>query len=247
MLRRADPPRKWWRYAAAAAAAVLVGVPLFLTTAGSNQPGSATDTRTMPSIPQTPAATADYTVKAVLFRDRNGVETPLTHATTLRENDNLGMTIEASRPVYAYVLNADDTERLYRLFPLPEQKLDNPLDSSAIHRLPSPTDNWTVTNDGGREHFVVIVSPTKDPAIDAVAALLPPVTDAEHVERALIPTRSLDVLRSVGGLASRKAPPQPSGPKPLWFDAAEQLSGNVERANGAWIRRLTVPGRAPGK
>jgi serine/threonine-protein kinase len=256
MLRRADPPREWWRYAAAAAAiAVMVGVPVFLMTAGtSNQPGSTTDARTLPTappavnVPQTSAATAaDYTVKAVLFRDRDGVETPLTKATTLRENDHLGMTIEASRPVYAYVINADDSERSYRLFPLPEHKLDNPLDASAIHRLPGPNDNWTVTNEGGREHFVVIVSPTKDAAIDTVARMLPPVSNADQVERALIPTRSLEVLRSVGRLASRKAPPQPSGPKPPWFDGAEELTGNVERANGAWIRRLTVPGRAPGK
>jgi len=255
MLTGTKQSPQWWRYAAAAAAiTVAVGVPLYwmATGRGTSQPqpdapSAQTASSTPSSVPPPPVAPVqDYTVKAVLFRDRNGSETPITDRTTLRAEDHLGMTIEASRPVYAYVLNADDTGRLYRLFPLPEHKLDNPLDAAAIHRLPSKTDNWTVTSDGGREHFVVIISPSRDEAIDTMARMLPPVTSATTVEPAAMPTRSIDVLRSVGGLASRPAPlqAQASGPKPLWFDDAEKLTGNVERASGAWIRRLTVPGRA---
>lgn len=243
---------RWWRRAAAVAAAiVLVGVPVWWMLRGSGKeaaptgPAPETATSTTSSAPPPPVATApDYTVKAVLFRDRNGVETPVTDRTTLRAGDYLGMTVEASRAVYAYVLNADDAGRSFRLFPLPENKLDNPLDASAIHRLPSATNNWTVTSEGGREHFVVIVSPTRDPAIDAMARVLPAVSNDATVERAPIPTDSLEVLRSVGGLASRPAPVQASGARPAWFEDAPALTGNVERASGAWIRRLTVPGHA---
>jgi hypothetical protein len=250
MLTGVSRTPQWWRYAAAAAAiAVLVGVPFYVwernraqTQSGSSSP--ATDASPAPpsaSAP-TPAATAkEYTVKAVLFRDRNGVETPVNADTSLRANDHLGMTIETSIPVYAYILNADDKARSYRLFPLPEHKLDNPL-NTGIHRLPSAADNWTVTSEGGREHFVVIITPTQEDAIEAMAKMMPPVTAGATVERSLLPSSSTDILRSVGGLASRQSPVQQgSSERPRWFDDAEELTGNVERARGAWIRRVTVP------
>ena len=34
--------------------------------------------------------------------------------------------------------------------------------------MPSDDANWTVTSEGGREHFVIMVSPTADDAVDAV-------------------------------------------------------------------------------
>ena len=52
-----------------------------------------------------------YTVKAVLLRSRNDVETPITAGTPLAAGDQLAMRIEASTEVHVYVLNADDTAR----------------------------------------------------------------------------------------------------------------------------------------
>jgi hypothetical protein len=241
-----------WRYAAAAAAvAVLIGVPLYwMMGRGSSQgqpngPSTPTVSSTPSSVPPPPVATAPaYSVRALLFRDENGNETPLTPRTRLQAGDQLGMIVESSRPVYVYVLNADDAGKSYRLFPLPEHRLDNPLGESQKHRLPGPNDNWTVTSEAGQEHFVVIVSPTKDEAIDAIVRGVPGVSGDRKVERVALPTRSIGVLRSVGGLSSRTPGERAPDQSLLWFNGAGELTGQVEQTSGTWIRRLTVPGRA---
>ena len=124
----------WAQRAAAAAAAVLiVAIPVGLIfTNRGNAPGTnnpALGTAVAPTPAPAPAATADpsYLVRARLFRTRNGVETPLTVDTGLVGGDELSMQIESSIAVYAYVINADDAGRSYRLFPLPDLQPDNPL------------------------------------------------------------------------------------------------------------------------
>ncbi len=44
--------------------------------------------------------------------------------------DQLSMQLESSDPVYAYVINVDDADKIYRLFPLPQHQPDNPLPGS---------------------------------------------------------------------------------------------------------------------
>ena len=252
MLAGATRSSDWWRYAAAAAAAVAVaiGIPLYLMMGrgdGQNQtnvPSTQAVSTPTANAPPPPAATVPtYSVRAVLVREQNGVETPVTSRMTLKGGDHLGMIVEASRSVYVYVLNADDAGKSYRLFPLPEHRLDNPLAPSQTHRLPSANDNWTVTSEGGQEHFVVMVSPTKDDAIDAIVRGIPGVANARTPERVAIPTRSIGVLRSVGGLSSRTPNERAPQQSMLWFDGAGELTGQAEQTSGTWIRRLTVPGR----
>ena len=148
------------------------------------------------------AADPSYLVRAKLFRTRKDVETPLTPDITLVGGDQLSMQIESSIAVYVYVINADDAGKSYRLFPLPDVQPDNPLAAAKVHRLPGEDTNWVVNREGGREHFVVVVTPVRNEAFEAVVRTITPATaGAGPVTRSVIPPAEIGVLRSVGGLA----------------------------------------------
>ena len=141
------------------------------------------------------------------------------------------------------MINADDAGRSYRLFPLPDVQPDNPLAAAKIHRLPGEDTNWVVTSEGGREHFVVVVTPVRNEAFEAVVRTITPArVGAGPVTRSVIPTAEIGVLRSVGGLAKIKTTATASAPSLIWYDTAGDLTGQRETASGAWMRRLTVPG-----
>ena len=248
LTERKQDPRKPWPWLQIAAALVLVAVPALwflsnrVTTPGNNQPSPTTTVEPAPVAPSPAVVKPSYTVKAALLRARDGVETPLTERTPLAAGDQLAMRIEASTAVYVYVLNADDAGKAFRLYPLPENRLTNPLSPSTPHRLPDAAQNWVVTSEGGREHFMVMVSPTRDEAADAVFGAIPPVTS--KAPRQPISMGDIGLLRSVGGLVSRT--PETVATKPSWvfFDDARELTGQQETASGAWVRRLIVPGAA---
>ena len=241
--KQQDPPKPWLRIAAGLA---LVAVPVLWFVAnqtrapGNDSPASSTVVQSAPTPP--PAAVVpSYTVQARLFRTRNGVEVPLTAETSLARDDKLSMQIEASTAVYVYLLNADDTQKSFRLFPLPHHQPDNPLSAAKMHRLPGePGEYWTVTTEGGREHFVILVTPTRIDAIEALVKTIPAVTEGRAA--AMLTTRDIGVLRSVGGLVRTTPTTKASEPALLWYDDAGELSGVTEKASGAWMRRLTVPG-----
>ena len=205
-----------------------------------NQPSTATAVEPASVTPPPAAVKPSYTVKAVLLRSRNGVETPVTAGTPLAAGDQLAMRIEASTEVHVYVLNADDTGKAFRLYPLPENGLTNPLSPSTPHRLPDATQNWVVTSEGGREHFMVMVSPTRDEAADAVFRAIPPVT-SKRAEAANL--EELDRPSAVGRRTeARRRRPMATKPSCVWFDDARELTGQQETASGAWVRQLIVPG-----
>ena len=154
------------------------------------------------------------------------------------------MRLEASTEVYVYVVNADDAGKSFRLFPLAEYGLSNPLGPSKTDRLPDDGRNWLVTSEGGREHFMVMVSPTRDETIDAVFRTIPAVSSDPTVTRQSIPTRSIGMLRSVGGLVSSTPGAVAAKPSLVWFDGARELTGQQETTSGTWIRQLTIPGPA---
>ena len=60
----------------------------------------------------------------------------------------------------------------------------------------------------------------------------------------MLTTRDIGMLRSVGGLdwQNDAATSKASEPALLWYDDASELTGLTEKASGAWMRRLTVPG-----
>ena len=183
-------------------------------------------------------------VKATLYRTRNGAEVALTAGMNLVPGDQLSMQLESSAPVYAYVINVDDADKIYRLFPLPQHQPDNPL-PAVTNRLPSSEDNWLVTDEGGREHFVIWVSRSKDVAVDAIMRTIPAASGENKPNRVALQPRDAEVLRSVGGLKPRVPRPAASAATlSFFYDGASELTDNVERTSGVWIRRLTVPGPA---
>jgi hypothetical protein len=196
-----------------------------------------------PPNPAPPAAAPldSYTVKASLIRDSNGVESNIASTTPLAASDHLALRVQASRDVYLYLMNADDAGETYRLFPLSGHTPTNPIGASTTHRLPGRDLNWVVTSSGGREHFLVIVTPTLDPELEAKVRDIPEASENRPVRRARLGDDAIGVLRGVGGLSKR--PSTTAGVKSLpWFDGAEELTGAVETTSGAWMRRLTVPG-----
>jgi eukaryotic-like serine/threonine-protein kinase len=245
--RKQDSPKPW-PWLQIAAALVLVAVPLLWFVAnranapGTNTPSTATAVERPASPPPPAAVKPSYTVKAVLLRSRNGAETPITAGTPLGAGDQLAMRIEASTEVHVYVINADDAGKAFRLYPLPEHGLTNPLRPSTAHRLPADEKNWVVTSEGGREHFMVMVSPTRDETADAIFRAIPAVTS--ELPRQSISRSSIGVLRSVGGLASMTSEAKATEPSWVWFDDFRELTGQQETTSGAWVRRLIVQGSA---
>jgi serine/threonine protein kinase len=243
--RKQDSPKPWpWQQIAAALVLVAAPALWFLSnrakTPDNNQPPTANAVEPASVTPPPAVVKPSYTVKAALLRARDSVETPITAGTPLAAGDQLAMRIEASTEVYVYVLNADDTGKAFRLYPLPENGLTNPLSPSTLHRLPDAAQNWVVTSEGGREHFMVMVSPTRDEAADAVFRAIPPVTS--KAPRQPISRSDIGLLRSVGGLVSTTPETVATKPSWVWFDDARELTGQLETASGAWVRQLIVPG-----
>lgn len=244
---RRDDDWTWRRVAAIAAALVVAAVPVWWFLAnqrivpGIDNPSTTTAVERAPATAPV-AVDPSYTVTARLLRTRKGVETALTSGTELVGGDELSMRIETSTEAYVYLINADDAGKSFRLFPLPDHKPDNPLGPSKMHRLPGDDVNWQVTNEGGREHFVIVVTPIRSEAFEAVVRTIPPATAGRAVTRAAIEPSSIGVLRSVGGLVSTRPTARATEPSLLWYDTAGELTGQQETASGAWMRRLTVRG-----
>ena len=235
--------------ALAAMVAIAVAGTLMIKWAGQDAPPPGPSAATKiesPTAAPLPAVAdpAAYSVKATLYRTRNGAEVPLTAGMNLVPGDQLSMQLESSEPVHAYVINVDDADKIYRLFPLPQHQPDNPL-RAATNRLPGSDVNWVVTDEGGREHFVIWVSRTKDQAVDAIMRAIPAASGNNKPRRVALQSSEVETLRSVGGLKPRVPQPAASaGSLSFFYDGARELTSEAEKTSGVWIRRLTVPGPA---
>ena len=90
------------------------------------------------SRPQPPAANVAgaYTIDAALYRERDGRERRLQTGLPVQPGDKLSLEIRVSTPAHVYVVNEDDHGESYLLFPLPGQKVTNPLPAGRPTRLP---------------------------------------------------------------------------------------------------------------
>jgi serine/threonine-protein kinase len=246
-----DPPRprpsRRWLLGAAAAALSLTAVALW----NAEPPAIGRQASAQPTEPapgDSPPTTAvrstsvSYTIDAAFHRASRRGDTRLASDARLRPGDLLYLTIEASRPVYAYVYNEDEAGESYLLFPLPGQELSNPLPAGHAHRLPGPQAGedvqWKVTSAGGREHFLVFVSPERDPRLEAALQGLPAPERGRPVAAARLPESVVGTLRGVGGLAV--APPRAMAGAPRLFPDAPPLRSEPETVSGLWVRRLTL-------
>lgn len=183
---------------------------------------------------------ATYRIKAVLNREQDGITTPVKLFERLSLSDRLSMEIEISAPLYVYVVKGDERGNSVLLFPSPDGGVENPL-PAGVHRLPDMKRDRTayldVTPGGGRQHLIVIASPTRA-MLDEMFTRLPrsPVRNPSSIDSQLSTTEP-GKLRSLYGIV---LPPAVTGGEPYadrWFH--DPLPAGEETARGVWIREAT--------
>lgn len=152
--------------------------------------------------------------------------------------DELGLRIEASKPVYLYVVNEDERGEAYLLYPLPGQQTTNPIAPGQVHRLPGDF-HWQVTSQGQREHFLVFANPTELTAFNDVLKGLPTPEAGHPLISAPLPKNFVGQLRGVGGLVNARASARSERFRDL-FSKAEPLRNDSETMSGPWIRQITL-------
>ena len=250
---QSDPvpiPRKplWQRWQIASVAVVAVAVAAILIFSRKPSPDDSIQSareavsRVLPS-----PSDASYTVRGEFYKYSTGRRIRLAQGDRVTPGDGLGFQIEASIPVFVYVVNEDDHGEAYLLFPLPGQESSNPLRAGIAHELPGGPDgqevHWQITSAGGREHFVIFVSPSHMAVFDGLLKSLPP----PLVGRPVTGTRLLDLtvsrLRGVGGLTSQ--PSAKASSAHYLFQGVDPLSTNTDTARGVWSRQLTLENPGP--
>jgi hypothetical protein len=153
-------------------------------------------------------------------------------------------------PVHVYVVNQDEQGVAVLLFPLPGQKLTNPLPAGALHRLPglpvtgSEPLYWQVTTAAGRERFFVFASPARQASLEATLAALPRPQLNAPVIAVPLSEEAIGALRSVGGLV--KADPKSSDvTSGLAFSFATPLLDTAEQTRGFWAREISFENPVP--
>jgi eukaryotic-like serine/threonine-protein kinase len=244
----APPPPVHWRRVGVAAALVLVAMSAAIYgvthwfAGGAGKQSSEMTSSAAGSQPTAPAE-APYTVGVTFYRHTTAGNVRLRPGDRVRPGDALGARIESSIPVYVYVVNEDDRGECYVLFPLPGQESSNPLAAGKAHELPGMRDgevvSWKVTSAGGREHFVVFVSPNHMTVFDGLSKTLPHPTAGRPVIYPRLPESTVTRLRGVGGLASHTPGPAASTAHYL-FEGADPLGMDTDTAHGVWTRQLTL-------
>lgn len=196
----------------------------------------------------TPVAGAGepYTVEAGVYRVAAGSNQRdrLESGARLSLGDRLTLEFEASAPLYVYVINEDEAGHSYALFPLPGLDLQNPLPPGRTHVIPGARSgrnlSWAVDSPGGREHLLVLASPTRLVAFEAdmnglarPGQIAVPIPDAARIH-----------LRGLGSLV--ESPPTERGKTagPL-FEMAQRLASRSEVTHGVWMRRMQLENPRP--
>lgn len=190
-------------------------------------------TETPPTAPVDPF---HYQIRARFHRPLGSGSEALVAGARVAPGDRLFLLVHATKPVHVYIVNQDDRGESYLLFPLPGQKLSNPLPAGETHRLPGNVD-WEVTSAGGREHFLIMASPEPLDALEKVFASLPRAEAGRPVASAVTLSREVvGQLRGIGGLAPRGT----SGPAAGLLKSAVTLGTDAESVTGPWIRQFTL-------
>jgi hypothetical protein len=220
-----------WRTLAVAAAAV---VALLVAWNMSN--------RRAADVPAQTAAVADssYDVMASFYARRDGADVRLAQGSRVRPGDELFAVVDASKPVFVYIVNRDETGQSFLLFPL-SGFTDNPIRAEQKVRLPGVRDGeqhyWKVTTVGGQEHFFLYVTPTRLVDFEQLLAALPPAELGRSVSSLPLPTSAIGLLRGVGGLSA--APSSVTPPIGNELGDLRPLPDRNESAEGVWARRVS--------
>jgi hypothetical protein len=242
--------RKWQiAVAAGAVAALLAGLVMVgqrvadgrsseaSTEAISNQPlPTSTSAQTVVSVNDS------YEITASFFALRDGRDVKLSQGSRVRPGDELFAVIDASQPVFVYIINRDETGQSFLLFPLPGFDPANPLSARQKARLPGTQNGqqlyWRVTSIGGQEHFFLYVTPHRLVEFEQVLTALPRAELGRSVSSMLLPTSAIGVLRGVGGLSSVESSPTASTGAEL--AGVPPLRDDNESAKGVWARRISL-------
>jgi serine/threonine protein kinase len=177
-----------------------------------------------------------YDIDAAFYRQTATGRERLAGDSRLRVNDEIHLSIETSAATYLYVVNEDEKDRAFLLFPHADAKLTNPVAANQRVRLPSEH-NWKVDSIGGKEHFIVLASNQPLTSFEDAFKRLPSPrsTEGSHSDR--LPPEALQGLRSVGGLAPVARPNKTISNFHGVFTTP--LVGR-ETARGFWARQLTL-------
>jgi RIO-like serine/threonine protein kinase len=193
--------------------------------------------------PAAPALPAAYDVSASLLRHGVNGDARLESGDRVAPGDPLSLEFNSSRPVWVYVLDADERGESYLLFPQPMFDRKNPVPGGSSLILPGTIggrDNaWTVTSRGGREHFLIVASPEPVAELEAELSHLPAPQPGRKVSYARVGPVAMDRLRGVGGVTEipqRASPPGTSG----LFEHIRALAGREQGVHGTWVRQIVL-------
>ncbi len=241
------PVSRTWRNVVPAVAAVviaglLVGWGMFGSVANRPEAVAASGIsadqpiRTPVGAPTPTPVDASFNVTASFYAHRDGRDVRLTHGSRVRPGDELFAVIDASQPVFVYIINRDEAGHSFLLFPLPGF---NPVPTSHTTRLPGITNGeqhyWKVTSAGGQEHFFLYVTPRRLVEFEQLLAALP---RAELGRNVPLSTSAVGVLRGVGGLSTVAASPGSFAGAEL--GDLKPLRDHNESAEGVWARRISL-------
>ena len=249
--RTPDPAPHSWRTrlawgAVAVGTALVLGL-LYKEMAVGVQPASGVASGPVVRLDRTasaPAPTATdggYQIEAVFYRDApRQPRSRLRSGQRVAPGDEIYAEVLTSSATYVYIINEDEQGESNLLFPLVGQSVANPLPAGKTNLLPGPY-RWQVDKAGGREHFLVLASPTRLSEFEqTIFASLPRPEINKPVLSARLSDRAKGVLRSVGGLVVRPgSTPQLAGPLVQLF-RAEPLRDIRETAHGLWVRELAL-------
>jgi hypothetical protein len=177
-----------------------------------------------------------YDIEAAFYRQNATGRERLASTSRLRLNDEIHLSVETSVATYLYVVNEDEKDRAFLLFPHPDVKLTNPVAANRQVRLPNEH-NWRVDSVGGKEHFIVLASNEPLTAFEDAFKRLPAPRSTAGSRNERLPPEALKGLRSVGSLAPVTAPDKPISNLHEVFTTP--LVGR-ETARGFWARQLTL-------
>jgi hypothetical protein len=234
------PRRRPWRAGLAAGAVLLVSLSaVWLAWRKSEPPppaansSLATDTRQA----QGPATSGLYDIEAAFFRAGPTAEERLQADVRVSPGDELFLRFQASVPLHVYVVNEDEKGAAFLLFPMPGDRLINPLPAGRPVIVPEST-RWLIDSPGEQEHFLIFASPEPLDSLQEEFKKLPTPKLGAPVRTAALPPATVERLRSVGGLTPAPAAPNSRARLAPVFKAP--LTDAREQAHGLWVRQLTV-------
>lgn len=192
-----------------------------------------------------------YDVEAELVRhgaqSEGGMLQLLQSGDHVGPGDQLSLRVRVSRSAWVYVVNEDERGERFLLFPQPLFDRTNPIESDDAVLLPGSvagTDAaWTVTSAGGREHFLVVVSPWPLAELEAELDQLPAPRPEHAVEYAQVDDTAMQRLRGVGGVHRIEQSAPTSSATAGTFENFRSLVGEETAVRGVWVRKLVLENR----